>query len=159
MMADRLINWKRYFSAKPWRQSFEFLESLTPAAEDSNFIPIQGEDIFARIMTYPTRPAEEGLIEAHNVYIDIQMSLSGSESIDVFARSGLDISVPYDAEKEFLLFHPNRPPLATVRNEPGIFTVLFADDAHRAQMLVSGQPETVKKVVIKLRASLLDEVE
>lgn len=155
MIADRLINWPRYFTGEPWKTAFQFLESLTPESEVQHLIPIRGEDLFARIMTYPTRPPEEGMLEAHNEYIDIQMSLTGTEAIDWFSRGPLETRNPYDAEKDVIFFHRPAHAGARIINSPGIFSVYYQDDAHMAQMMAWDAREDVKKVVVKVRASLL----
>ncbi|MBI3117876.1 MAG: YhcH/YjgK/YiaL family protein [Candidatus Hydrogenedentes bacterium] len=156
MMADRLINWKRYFSGEPWTKAFEFLETLTPESEVNNLIPIQGEDIFARIMSYPTRPPEEAMLEAHDNYIDIQMSLVNTEGMEWYPRPPLEIKIPYDTSSDALFFHrPGNAPVF-IRNAPGMFVVFFPNDAHLCQVMCSDARETVKKVVVKVRLALLD---
>lgn len=157
MIASRLEYWALYSRHAAWRRSFEFLEALTPDAEDSDRIPLLGDDLFARIMRYPTRAPEDAILEAHDDYIDIQMSLENSEAIDVFSRAVLEVKTPYDSEKDRTLFHRTGAPVARLNNFPGFFTVLFPNDAHMPQLMTGNEPETVKKVVVKLRVALLGE--
>ncbi len=155
MIVDRLENWKCYSNAPAWRTAFEYLLALTPDALESDMAPIAGKDVMARIMSYPTRTPEEALIEAHDRYVDIQMSLVNCEAIDWFPRSTLEVATPYNDVTDAVLFRRPGPAPIRVPNLPGQFTVLFPNDAHMPQLIAGSAPEIVKKVVVKLRADLL----
>ena len=75
MISDTLNNWRRYFDGEHWQKAFTFLETLQPGSPEQSNIAIAGTDIFAHVMRYPTRGAEAGVLEAHDRYIDTQMSL------------------------------------------------------------------------------------
>jgi len=154
MIIDRIAHWRRYDGGTAWEAAMGFLETLNPAREEPERVPILGDDVFARIMSYPTRTPAEAVLEAHDVYIDIQASLVGSEAIAWFPRADLAVETPYDAEKDAVFFQKNVVPPAMVCNLPGQFTLLFPEDAHMPQLVTGDAPETVKKVVIKLRADL-----
>jgi YhcH/YjgK/YiaL family protein len=106
-------------------------------------------------MTYQTCLPEESVLETHDKYIDIQMSLMNSEAIDWFPRHVLEVRVPYDPDLDRTFYH--RPEMAPVRinNFPGFFTVLHPDDAHMPKLMTAGKPELVKKVVVKVRKKLV----
>ena len=155
MITDRLENWRQYFSHPVWETAFTFLASLGPDSPENDFISLQERDIYARIMSYETKSLEVSDIEAHNDYIDIQMSLAGGEGIGWYARAPLTPKTTYDAERDFVLLEVPAAPGATVRNTPGQFTVLFQDDAHMPGLNLDASPQIVKKVVVKIRAGLL----
>ncbi|MCK5344780.1 MAG: YhcH/YjgK/YiaL family protein, partial [Candidatus Heimdallarchaeota archaeon] len=60
-----------------------------------------GEGVFAMVSEYQTKDFDEGFIEAHRKYIDIQIILRGAEKIGV-ADIKTCIPVEYDEEKDFL---------------------------------------------------------
>lgn len=155
MISDRLENWRNYFNHPAWEAAFTFLESLGPDSPEDDFVSLQERDIYARIMSYDTKRVEDADIEAHNDYIDIQMSLDGGEGIGWYPRAQLAPNTTYDAERDFVLFDVPDTPGAFVHNTPGQFTVLFQADAHMPGVNLGSAPEHVKKVVVKLRAGLL----
>lgn len=154
MIVQRLENWKRVFSGEAWRRAFEALEGFSADSPEGE-IEIQGREIFARVMSYPTRSPKEAVLESHRRYIDIQMSLAGSERIDWFPPEGLEVKTPYDEAKDVVFYQPPGPAPAGVDVFPRTFVVLFPEDPHMPQLMTGAQPETVKKVVIKLQADLV----
>tara|TARA_R110001592_G_scaffold99251_1_gene282924 strand:+ start:329 stop:820 length:492 start_codon:yes stop_codon:yes gene_type:complete len=157
MIAAKLSDWRQHFSGPVWTQAFEFLETLaTDSADNDGLVSIDGDTLLYRVMSYPTRGPEGTTVEAHEKYIDIQMSLDGSEAIDWFSRDGLTLNKAYDSENDYLLFDRPDHVTGTVNNRPGYFSVFYPDDGHTAQQLVGGASENVRKVVIKV---LLDAVQ
>lgn len=156
MIYDTLKNWPLYFKSAPWHCAFEFLASLSAASEEGR-VSIQGDDIYAMIMSYQTCMPEESVLETHDEYIDIQMSFVNSEAIDWFPRHALEVKVPYDPALDRTFYH--RPDIAPVhiKNFPGFFTVLYPDDAHMPKLMTANSSEMVKKVVVKMRRTLLLE--
>jgi YhcH/YjgK/YiaL family protein len=152
VISARLSDWRHYFSGPIWEEAFTFLEQLPLDSPNSGqLLPLPDESgLRYCVMTYDTCGPEGSLLEAHDLNVDIQLSLEGTEAIDWFERSGLEISTPYDPEKDYVLFH--RPALATgtVINSPGYFSVYFPEDAHMAKQKAGGVSETVRKVVIKV---------
>ena len=153
MIADRLGQWEHYFSGEVWECAFRFLESLHPDSEETK-TTLQGDDMFACVMSYETRSIQEAKLEAHRKYIDIQMTLVGAERIDWFPLENLEVKTPYD-DTDFEFYHrPGDAPIH-IDNHPGNFAVLFPDDAHMPQLVVGDAPKIVKKVVVKVRLDLV----
>lgn len=153
MIFDQLSEWPRYFSSAPWRLAFEYVLALKPDAADGRHA-LQGDDIYAMVMAYETGLAEQSVLEAHRTYIDIQATLRGTERLDWFALSGLQVQTAYDAKTDAAFFvHPGTVGAQLVLR-PGLFTVLYPADVH-IPGLASGAPEAIKKVVVKVRAALV----
>ncbi|MGD9971481.1 MAG: YhcH/YjgK/YiaL family protein [Desulfatirhabdiaceae bacterium] len=156
MIHDVLENWSTYFESPVWIRVLEFIAGLSPLSEENNRIEIDGENMYAAIMSYQTCDPRDSILEAHDVYIDIQMSLVNAEAIDWYPRSGLEVHTAYDPAKERTLFHrPAGPAPARVANLPGRFTVLFPQDAHMPKLMTGTSSELVKKVVVKLNVAAL----
>ncbi|MCL5269957.1 MAG: YhcH/YjgK/YiaL family protein [bacterium] len=158
MIIDRLDNWRNVFAGPIWETVFTALESLGPESPEGE-TPLRGDDIFMRVMSYMTRPHDEAVLEAHRQYIDIQAALAGGERIEWHPAAGLEVKTPYDAHKDAVFFRPPAPAPAGVNVFPGTFAVLFPGDAHMPQLLTGARPEQVRKVVIKLRASLVRHIQ
>ena len=155
MIHDQLTHCQSYFHSPPWQHAFEFLTSLRPDSQDESHIALEGDRMYAAIMTYQTGQPWNSVLETHERYIDIHMSLNNSESIDWYPRCALHVSTQYDPTRERTLYHrPDVPAPARVFNLPGRFTVLFPQDAHMPKLMVHNSPERVKKVVVKVSMEL-----
>jgi YhcH/YjgK/YiaL family protein len=153
MIADKLENWSIYFSGADWKMVADFLASLHEGTPEGEY-PLKGKEIFARVMSYETREADEARLEGHRSYIDIQSVLNGAEGIAWYPTGNLEIVEAYDAEKDVEFYHSPVQFPARVDVRPGYFVALFPHDAHMPQLRVSGMPSWVKKVVVKVDISL-----
>ena len=156
MIVGRLNHWQDHLSGEVWEEIFDFLISLDPDTPDDE-VQLRGDTLFARIMSYPTRGTDEGIVEAHREYIDVQVTLRGAERIDWFPTNSLDIKTEYNAENDVEFYHRYDPAPAHIDNHPCMFVVLYPDDAHVPQLWVEGKPEDIKKVVVKVHRSLLSD--
>lgn len=158
MFIDRLDNWDPYFDAEAWETAFDFLLSVQPDAEEKKY-PLQGDDIYALVMSYDTRAPEEGLLEAHEQYVDIQALLTGREAIEWALVDDLEVETPYDASKDAVMLKRPEQRQAVVSIYPGTFVALLPQDAHMPGLMVGHAPERVKKVVVKIKLDLLSPYE
>lgn len=154
MIAADLSLWRHYFTGPTWTTAFEFLENLPVDSPDGDGLTsILGDDLLYRVMSYPTRGMEGTTVEAHEKYVDIQMSLEGTEAIDWFVLDGLAVDTPYNSELDYALYVRPEQPTGTVVNRPRYFSVFFPEDGHTAQKSATGVSENVRKVVIKVKLS------
>jgi biofilm protein TabA len=154
MIIDKLKNWPFYPLGSAWQKAFEFLATLTPESEEKKYT-IQGDDIFAMVMSYETQSPETAILESHEKYVDIQAVLVGAERFECAPTKGLEIETPYDAEKDVVFYKPNSPRPMQVNIFPGTFILLYPEDAHMPTLMTNNQPEKIKKVVIKIKLELL----
>lgn len=106
------------------------------------------EGVFARIMSYKTKQKTECNIEAHNKYIDIQFTLSGSEGIAIYERNKLEENCAYNDNDDIVFFYPQNIDYLMIKNIPGFFSIIFPEEAHQP-MIYTGD-NIVKKGVIKI---------
>lgn len=104
----------------------------------------------AGVSEYMTKIKNENGYETHDKYIDIQFLLSGSEQILCERRELLQVKVPYNEEKDITFYHYNNTKSTDLMLGNGYFAILFPDDGHAPQVCIN-QPETVKKIVIKVK--------
>jgi len=155
MISMPLPLWPKYFSGSAWQEAFAFLETLGPMTPVEHYVSIRGDAIFARIMRYNTKTPEQAIVEAHRRYIDIQMSLLGSEGMRWYAPQALRVKTAYTEEGDAEFYENDAPPLGHVDNVPGLCTVLFPEDPHMPQLTLDGACTPVLKVVVKLRVDLV----
>ena len=150
MILDHYENWHRFLSGKSWDLAYDFLMSLKPDSPEGD-TKLDGDTVFGRVMAYKTRTPEEGLLESHRLYIDVQTTLDGAEGIEWFPRQTLACKQDYDPGRDFELWHRPGPPTVRADMVPGMFCVLFPEDAHLAQQIVGGVARDIRKAVVKIR--------
>ncbi|OGQ87046.1 MAG: hypothetical protein A2512_06585 [Deltaproteobacteria bacterium RIFOXYD12_FULL_56_24] len=154
MIVDRLANYKCYPFGKAWQLAFDFLTSLKHDAEEKKY-HLQGDDLFAMVMSYETRSPETSELETHRKYLDIQAVLSGEEVIGWCQAGALEIDTPYDAARDVELYKHPAQGLLRVDLFPGNFMALFPHDAHMPSLMTQQMPVFTKKVVLKMGMHLL----
>jgi len=151
MITDTLTQCRRYTSLSPrFSAAFKFLEEL-PVDMASGRYPLDGEDCFALVQTYNTKPLAEAKFEAHRKYIDIQFIQAGRETILWTPLATLTETLePYAAEKD-VAFFATPPHVIPLHLRAGDFAIFFPEDGHAPGVEYSGSTE-VRKTVIKVRA-------
>ncbi len=152
MILDTIDNFGHYFQGLPGLD--EFLSSLKSDTPDGRH-GIDGDNIFAMVSRYQTRPRPLCRPEAHEKYVDIQILVKGHETIEWFPLEGLHAADPYDPESDVAFYALPKVMGTQVALSGGMFTVFFPHDAHMPQVEAPGGPQDVIKVVIKIRAELL----
>lgn len=131
-----------------YAKAVEFLKHTDLAALENGRHEIDGDDVYANVMTYTSLPWEEAKYEAHEVYTDIQYMIEGTEIITYAPVEALTVSVPYNADKDAVLFDNSNPGLKVVVNA-GEFMIFNPWDGHKPKA-ANGAPGFVKKVVVKI---------
>ncbi|GHT14111.1 hypothetical protein FACS1894170_10800 [Planctomycetales bacterium] len=150
MIYDTLEHLPQYFP-----QIQELLSLVFDADTPDGTYPL-GNGVVAGVQTYQTKPHSETRYESHRNNTDIQIVLSGSEQIDVLPLADVEPAADYNGETDVQFFQstPAVPPPITCPMVAGRFAAFFPQDAHRPQIKSGGTPQTVRKVVIKLRTSI-----
>lgn len=157
MIFDQIDNWERLpmKSSDALKQAFEFVSQLTPDSALGEY-PLKGEKIFARILEYDTKPAQEAICESHRKYVDLQATLRGFEDIEWYYAPDLQVETPYDEVKDAVFYTKEDQPLLRLTNASGFFTLLYPLDAHSPGITAKqSQGPQVKKVVVKIHVDLL----
>ncbi len=154
MIFDTLDRHDYYPFGEAWAAAFAFLRTLSPESAEGRY-PIDGENIFAIVMSYPTDWPEGKLFESHREYVDIQSVLVGSEGFECERTELLGVTTPYDSTKDAAFYRREHAGAIRVDVTPGTFVMLYPHDAHLAGLVTGSVSEPVKKVVVKVRRSLL----
>jgi len=107
---------------------------------------VDGNNIYAIVQQYETKPANEGKWEAHRKYIDIQYIVSGEEQMGYAHINSLRVSETYNEEKDCLFLEGSG---SMLHCKSGMFVLFAPDDAHMP-CLADGAPSMVRKVVMKV---------
>lgn len=128
------------------KTAIDFIKNLTPDIECKKYI--LNDSVYANVEEYTTK--ENGFFEAHKKYIDIQLLLSGEEIIEYTPLDGLKIKDEYDTNKDIAFYYDGIKPIIKLKMQPGFFSVLYPNDAHKPQLKITN-PQKVKKVVLKIK--------
>ena len=111
---------------------------------------IDGDNCWAMVQDVRLTPlADDSLVEAHREYVDIQMPLSGPETIGVLTMNADQLSRPFDTVKDAVLFKAKTAPRTL---HPGEFAVFMPPYGAHAPGHSADGDRTIRKVVIKVRA-------
>jgi len=154
MIIDKVENIEHYHFGTAWQRVFAFLHTLTPNSPEMKYT-IDGDDIFAIVMSYDTTTPESGVFESHREYVDIQTVLVGCEGFECAFSDALTVQTPYDASKDAAFYKRSIPGHTRVNVCPGTFVMLYPHDAHLAGLQVADRSQRVKKVVVKVKKALL----
>lgn len=109
MILDMLENGKNYVSLNDrFAEAFAFLAEKNFEELPDGRYEIDGENLFAVVMSYTTRPVTEVEWEAHQKYLDIQYLARGKEIIGWALLNQLTLSKPYSEEKDIAFLRISR---------------------------------------------------
>lgn len=149
MIVDRTDRIESYDGlAEYFREAAEFALSLSdkPAGRyDYDRLP--AGTVYALVQEGETQPREDGRIEAHRRYMDVQIMLDGGETVFYTDINGLKETVPYSEEKDIVFYEAGGQP---ARIEKGMFYVTLPHDGHMPCRELDG-PGKYRKIVLKIK--------
>lgn len=149
MILDILTNHGRYGGISPEiGKALDYLSSTDFTALEDGKQPIDGDGIYALVMTYNTEPESERSFEAHRKYLDVQFILQGREIIFWAPTGELSPMGEYSQEKDIVFLSGDAR--ARLQLTSGSFAVFHPEDAHKPNCAWNG-PQQVRKVVVKIR--------
>lgn len=149
MIIDNLRHADLYKSvSKHIHHAFAFLTRADLLTLDAGRYELAGDDAFALVQDYTTKPAELAKWESHRTYIDVQFIASGVERMGYAHVDTMQVTKDYDTAADYLLYTGTGVDLIMT---PGTFAILFPHDVHRPTACVT-DPVAVRKIVVKVRA-------
>ena len=150
-LTGKISESERFHELHPlFPKAFAFLKRPDLAELQPGRYDIDGDKCWASVQEVELKPLSERKLEAHRKYIDIQAPLTGAESIGLAKMSAEAQALPFDEEKDFVLYDGESNPVTLV---PGEFAVFFPPlDAHAPCCATTDGPEKIKKVVVKILA-------
>lgn len=131
------------------QKAFEYINKTDLINIKPGKYEIDGENIFALINEYKTKPESEGKLEAHRKYIDVQYVISGEELIGYTPLGNQIILEPYKEENDVEFFKGEK---SFTKVSEGMFAIFFPEDVHMP-WIITGKISFVKKLVIKVRVN------
>lgn len=134
------------------KKAMELLKQVDVTALPDGKKLLDGEDIFASVNTYETEPVQDRRPEKHFRYIDIQILGAGREAIGYTDVENAGNLMEDRREKDDVVFYGTTRKENFVKLEKGDFAIFFPWEVHRPNCWFGEGPETVKKIVVKVRA-------
>lgn len=148
MILDSLRNATSIQALNPlFKKAFDFIQSHDLSAMEPGKTLIDGDKLFISVMEIDGKSVEAAKMESHQKYIDIQVVISGVETMGWTAIEHCNNALePYNVEKDLQFFQDAPSTYVTVH--PGEFAVFFPEDGH-APGIGNGP---IKKAVVKVLA-------
>jgi YhcH/YjgK/YiaL family protein len=121
-------------------------KEISSAAEGKH--EVEGGKLFYLVQKYSTKPRNEGQIEAHKKYIDIQCVLDGQESIFVENISACKPATAYSENDDAAMYEVPKS-FSEIRLSKGMFCILFPQDGH-VPCRTAVSESKVHKIVFKV---------
>ena len=146
MILDSLKNAASTLALNPlFKQAFEFIQKNDLSKMELGKTILDGDKLFISVMEIDGKLPEAAKMESHVKYIDIQVVISGVETMGWTAIEHCTEAIePYNAEKDLQFFADKPSTLITVH--PGEFAIFFPEDGH-APGIGNG---LIKKAVVKV---------
>lgn len=148
MVHDSLKNAAAYFQLDShFKQAFDYIINNDLSKMTPGKFFLDGDNLYISIMEIEGKKKEVANIEAHKKYIDIQVILTGQETMGWTAIENCrEETGPYDFDKDIIFFKDK--PTSYITVNPGEFAIFFPEDGH-APAIGDGP---IKKIVIKVLA-------
>ena len=149
MIIDSLESASKYFAVHPlFEKAFAYINSVDLDTIEPGKYEIDGANLKAIFSNKKGMSAAESIqkFECHDLHIDIQLCISGKETIGWKPRAGcLAQKGEYNPEKD-VLFYNDAPDMYFGLTDQQ-FVIFFPEDVH-APMIAEDE---VKKLVIKVK--------
>ena len=130
----------------------EYLKNKDFSCVEPGKYEILGNEVYASVQNYLSKPKAEGKFEAHRKYVDIQYIIEGEEQIGVadVENDCFSEHAPYDENKDIVFFTDNgTSEHSFIFLKAREFAILEPKDAHMPSIAMNN-PAFVKKVVVKV---------
>lgn len=145
MIVDEIKNYQFYSSLiANLEEGMSFAQTLISLPE-GRYEAEHG--IFALVQENMTTDIADNHFECHQKYLDVQIIVDGCEEIEWTNSERLEVSIPYQAEKDLELYKGAGQAITILKDQ---FYIMYPQDAHKCCGHVNGKIYAYKKIVLKL---------
>lgn len=145
MIIDSIENLGKYAFLNPlFDEAIAYINSTDLASLPAGKIVLEPGKLIVNVNEVGVKTPEEAKLETHVQYIDIQLPLTGSETMGYTPAVDLP-KAPYDADND-IAFYPGLAQ-SYVTLKPGMFAVFLPSDGHAPGITPTG----LKKIIIKVK--------
>ncbi len=151
MIYDHLDNLEKYrFENENMEEARKFLLGNDVLGLEKTKHVIKGDEVFMVYHEGVQIPLSEGRFEAHEKYVDIHITLEGTNFIRTAEKKSLENTTVYNEENDFLLGDYHGKHYTDSFIGKGFFGIYFPEDAHLVNTSPN-EPHTVEKFVVKVK--------
>ena len=142
------LHWYRFISPN-FEKAIQYVLHTDFSRLETGKYPVDGDNVFAIVNEYTTKPSAECDPESHRDYADIQIVITGAEKFGYTPLTDQPASTPYDPERDVAFYSLTEEDLNYLTLPAGQFIIFFPSDIHQPEVFAR-QPALVKKVVMKV---------
>lgn len=142
------LHWYKLISPN-FEKAIQYVLTTDFARLETGKYPVDGDNVFAIVNEYTTKPSVECDPESHRDYADIQIVITGAEKFGYTPLTDQPATTPYNPEKDVAFYSLAEEDLNYFSLPAGQFIIFFPSDIHQPEVFVH-QPALVKKVVMKV---------
>jgi YhcH/YjgK/YiaL family protein len=150
MIYDTLDRLGRYNGIPRLADVQRFLARADVGALPPGDIPIDGDELYVKVLSYEPKPAAENFFETHRRYTDVQVVLRGREVMEFCQTAALHNHNAYDEAGDFQFFNASVG-ITSISVGAREFTVFSPGEAHKPGCRPVEPLEPVYKLVFKVR--------
>jgi biofilm protein TabA len=150
MIYDALDRIGRYDCIPRLAEIQRFLARADVASLPAGDLPIDGEDLYVKVLSYDPKPAAENYFETHRHHTDVQVVMRGREIMEFCQPAALAVHGAYDAAGDYQFFIASQG-ITRVAVGAAEFTVFFPGEAHKPGCRAD-EPGSVYKLVFKVKS-------
>lgn len=145
MILDNIKNCSLYFNVNEYfSKGFTFIEKYMKESLPLGRYEIEGDMVYALVMNCDLK--ENGRLETHNKYIDIQFVVLGEEIIGIAPKTILTVEEDLSEEKD-VIFYLHSEEKSNIKLRNGDFAIFFPGEAHEPCLELNDYKKVVKIVV------------
>jgi len=145
MILDSLTNLGNYATLNPlFAEAVRFLQNTDLSSLEPGKIVLDPDRLIVNVNAIGPKSAEEAKLETHVEFIDIQVPLTGAETMGYTPAVDLPPAA-YDKAVDMTLYPGRAANYFTL--VPGMFAIFFPSDGHAPGITDTG----LKKIIIKVR--------
>lgn len=150
MIADKITNIREYPILKKDADLIcAFIEKDRQENLEDGSYELDGDRLFASVQCYETRERSEGIIEAHDIYCDLQYIVKGEEYIYWSPLEELPLLEDRRPGAD-IVFYDGKEVTGRTLLKAGMFGFYFPTDGHMPGITVK-ESTSMKKIVFKIR--------
>jgi biofilm protein TabA len=142
------LHWYKIISPN-FEKAINYVLGTDFSEQETGKYAIDGDNVFAIVNEYTTKPLSECDPESHREYADIQIMIDGAEKFGYTPLLDQVATTPYNPERDVALYSIGEEDLSYITLPAGQFIIFFPTDIHQPEVFLR-QPDPVKKVVIKV---------
>lgn len=152
MIFDHISNKEKY-RGLPWLYgALEAMEPVTTDTFEPGQMVIDEKTLFLNCNAYNSKLEADCFFESHKEYIDVHLMVSGEEVIGHNEEGLLEVTQPYDAEGDAILYQGKIQTQFVLK--AGWFAVFLPGEPHLVGLKLGDDSVPVKKIVAKVAGHL-----